>query len=191
MTSRECIVRRHRFGFSLVELLVAMGIFAVLAGVVLVNFRRSQYRDAARFAALQFAADVERMQAAALAGSAERSGAVAYGVHVQEGVADRYVLFADLIQCVSSGSGECTANRMYDAGEELADGIRRLPDQVRIQRVLPAAQVDMAFAVPGGFGVIVPEASELRVEFAHRALAERWAAVVNAISGRSVTFRVP
>ncbi|MBI4433703.1 hypothetical protein HY632_02940 [Candidatus Uhrbacteria bacterium] len=173
------------------ELLVAMGVFAVLAGIILVQFRRTQYRDAARLAALQFTADAERMQAAALAGSAERSGAAAYGLHLQESVRDRYLLFADLIQCTTDGSQVCAANQVYDLGEELTDGTRMLPKDVRVMRVTPGATTDILFLVPGGLGTMTPTASELRVEFAHRSVEERWAATVNAISGRSTLFRVP
>lgn len=125
-----------RFGFTLIELMVSMSIFAVITGFVLVNFRQGSRTDEVRFAA-QTAASVIRdamtrgtagaTALACVAGGAvngvctgeppacaggvcvstvPKGWGVAFGTDAPE---DSIVLFADV-----------NGNKTYDAGEEVA-----------------------------------------------------------------------
>ncbi|MDO8599364.1 MAG: type II secretion system protein, partial [bacterium] len=119
---------RERRAFTLFELIVVVGIFIVMSGMLLANFRRSRVNDVVRIAALRFASDVQRMQSNALSGATESSGAVAYGVHVDKANPRRYIMFGDRVRCAPDAQGEevCAANGIYDAGvtpaEELSGG---------------------------------------------------------------------
>lgn len=178
-------------GFTLLELIIVIGIFVVMSGMLLANFRRSRHGDVVRVAALRLASDVQRMQALALSGSAELAGAVAYGVHVDIGNSRQYILFGDLVRCApdAQGQGVCAANGAYDAGtdpsELLHGGEVALAAGVHLGRLTPDENaVDVIFRPPRGAVSITPEAIEARIVFAHDATSDTRTVTVNRISGR-------
>ena len=185
-----------RSGFTLFELIIVIGIFLLISGMLLVNFRRSRQGDVVRITALRLTTDVQRMQTAALAGGVEDRLAVAYGVHVDTAQPGRYVLFGDRIRCAedAQGAGVCRANGQYDAGvdprEELGDGAISLPINVRIAgiRTVPpdaaVPAVDVLFRPPRGTVVIAPDATEVRIILRHTDYDDTRTVTINRISGR-------
>lgn len=181
----------NRRGFSLLELIVVIGIFIVMSGMLLANFRRSRFGDVTRIAALRFASDVQRMQSNALSGASEDGGAAAYGVHVDTANSRRYILFGDRVRCGPDANGKevCASNGTYDAGanpaEELVNGVVPLANGVRIDRMTPDADViDVLFRPPRGTVAVTPDAVEVRIVFAHDAVSETRSVTINRISGR-------
>lgn len=55
-------------GFSLIELVVAMGIFVLIATVILANFRQGQKEDNLRLAATELSSDIRRVQTLGMSG---------------------------------------------------------------------------------------------------------------------------
>lgn len=181
----------ERRGFTLLELVVVIGIFLVMTGVLLTNFRRGRQGDVVRIAALRFSTDIQRMQAAALSGGGAAQGAAAYGVHVSTAQPDQYVLFGDRVVCQEDAQGQqaCLANGRYDAGAEpaevLANGVVQFPTDVRITSTDPAAAgTDILFQPPRGAVTITPDAVEVRVTLRHTAFNDTRVVSVNRISGR-------
>lgn len=182
---------RKPAGFTLLELVVVIGIFLVMTGVLLANFRRSRQGDVVRISALRLSTDIQRMQAAALSGGGADQGAAAYGVHVQMSQPDRYVLFGDRVACQDDAQGQqtCLANGRYDAGrdpaEEITGGVVPLPADVRMTSVDPAAEaMDILFQPPRGTVTITPDAVEVRLTLRHTAFDDTRVVSVNRISGR-------
>ncbi len=59
-------------GFTLIEMLISLGIFAVITGVVMANFRVGSQGDELRSSSQLVAASLRRVQTAALAGQTAR-----------------------------------------------------------------------------------------------------------------------
>ncbi|MDP3770909.1 MAG: type II secretion system protein [bacterium] len=182
---------RKREAFTLLELIVVIGIFIVMTGVLLTNFRRSRQGDVVRIAALRLSTDIQRMQAAALSGGGVDPGAAAYGVHVQASQPDRYVLFGDRVRCQEDAQGQqvCAANGRYDAGvdpaEEIANGVVQLATDVRFTNTDPVAEtIDILFQPPRGAVVILPNVVEARLTLQHATFNDTRVVSVNRISGR-------
>ena len=78
-------------GFTLVEVLVVMGLFAVAAGLTYINFIRPQNTVSLDGAVKTLMADIKAQQTKAMAGdSGSASSAQAHGIYVQSG---QYTLF--------------------------------------------------------------------------------------------------
>ena len=165
-------------GFTLVELLVVIMIFVVITGMLLANFRRSSHLVAVRNAAEILASNVQRMQAAALSGDTRVADALAFGVHVDPMVRDRYILFAD------RSNGMQPANGTYDVGEELDAGVITLPRNIRIRTVDPDTSVDMLFGVPRATPRFSTTGTVVRVTLDDAGDGAARAVVVNRISGQ-------
>jgi len=114
---------RMKKGFTIIELLVAMGIFVIITGMVVANFRTGSRSDELKIAAETLVSNLRKAQNMALAGQLLNgvSPPGGYGVYFKLAEADRYIIFAD-----SDGQLD------YDLGERLADGAVVLPRDIRI-----------------------------------------------------------
>lgn len=78
-------------GFTLVELILVMGIMAILLGFVTISLSNVQQRTTLHSLVQTVLADVRQQQIKAMVGDIQGGGASdAYGVHID---ADKYVLF--------------------------------------------------------------------------------------------------
>jgi prepilin-type N-terminal cleavage/methylation domain-containing protein len=83
--------RLSQAGFSLVELLVVMGLFAVIAGITTINLIRPQTTASQQNTLNQLVSDLRAQQQKAMAGdSGAASTAQPYGVYIQN---NQYTLF--------------------------------------------------------------------------------------------------
>ena len=106
-------------GFTIIELIVVIGIIAFLTALILPNYRQGQESFALQRSATKLAQDLRRAQEMAM--SAEEFQACAtnpkykygYGIHLKKIEPDHYVLFAD-----------CNGNGDYDFGwDEIVEDI--------------------------------------------------------------------
>lgn len=126
-------------GFTIIELLVSLGIFIVVTAMVVTNFRGGSRSDELKIAAETIASNLRRVQNMALAG--ELIDGVTppggYGIYFNLATSDRYILFADK-----------NGNRAYDVNEALPDGTIILAKNIRLSDVLPAAASTVIFKPP-------------------------------------------
>lgn len=85
-------MRREGTGFTLIEMLISLGIFAVVTGLVMANFRVGQQGDELRVAARLLESRLRRAQTSAMSGQT---------VFVCKGGVD------DLKTCLSGDSADC------------------------------------------------------------------------------------
>lgn len=131
--------RTNRSGFTLLELIISLGITLVITGIVIANFQQADRNFALRQATLQLESNLRRMKLLSLAGS-QTQGSVplgGYGLWFSQAEPQRYILFADF-----------DGNREYDLGEELSDGLVQLPMAVTIKNLSPAARLTLVFSQP-------------------------------------------
>lgn len=82
---------RRAYGFTLVEVLVVMGLMAILAGLAFTNFIRPQNQASLDSIVSTLVADIKSQQIKAMSGdSVSASTAQAHGVYIQSG---SYTLF--------------------------------------------------------------------------------------------------
>lgn len=108
------MVRNHQPGFSLIELLIVMGITVVLSTVLLFNFRASASNAAARHQISSLlVADLRRAQSMAASGT-RYQGRVACGYGLHQLTSTSYVIY------VNAPTGpSCDNNRNFQAGNDL------------------------------------------------------------------------
>ncbi len=96
-------------GFTLVEMLVSMGVIALLAGIFLTNYHDASRRSQMPLAAQRMVSDIRLAQSRGM-GSTEYNGitpAGGWGFYCDRSANDKkYFIFADI-----------NGNRRYDAGE--------------------------------------------------------------------------
>ena len=88
-----------RHGFTLIDLIVSIGIFALVATAVMVNFNAGSRNDSVRQAANIVAATLRRAQSMTLSGALLSNGAFpvgGYGVRFDQGMPGNLTLFADI-----------------------------------------------------------------------------------------------
>lgn len=130
--------RRGKNGFTLLELMLWMTIFGIMAAVTVVNFRGAARSDAVRQAARVTESALRRAQTMTLTGAATGGNFPpgGYGVRFDPGAPGALVLFADW-----------SGNFNYDAGEELAGGAITLPAPANFS--VPGA-LNAVFSPPEG-----------------------------------------
>ena len=83
--------KKKQNGFTLIELIIAMGIFAIITGLVTINLLGAQHTASIDSTVTTLIADIKQQQIKAMAGDTEGRGATdQYGVHFD---ANKYVLF--------------------------------------------------------------------------------------------------
>lgn len=82
--------------FILIELIVVMGIIAILSGIVLINYRTGQEQLALQRATNKLASDIRRVQEMAMSARESNGVPPRYGVQFTTTDPDYYILFADL-----------------------------------------------------------------------------------------------
>ncbi len=88
-----------RYGFTLIDLVVSIGIFALVATAVVVNFNAGSRNDSVRQAANIVAATLRRAQSMTLSGAELSNGEFpkgGYGVRFDQGKPGEVTLFADI-----------------------------------------------------------------------------------------------
>lgn len=179
-------------GFTLPELLVAIGMMVVMTGVLLVHVQRGRRSDALRNAAYRLAANFERQRVAATSGAALADDVDAYGVMLDLRHDDRYVLFADRVACVQDrwGGTTCAGNGQYDPGnltepdEAIPGGVIVLPSGIHIADLSSNIRADVRFVIPGARMAIVPDQPTLTVTLQHEGRAETRRVTITTIADR-------
>ncbi len=99
--------KSNQQGFTVTEVLIVMGIFAVISGAVLVNFRQGEKISAFLLATENIASDLKKIQIQSLSGIVpEEAVASGYGAYFSLGQADRYLLFKD------------NGDQLYESGQD-------------------------------------------------------------------------
>jgi prepilin-type N-terminal cleavage/methylation domain-containing protein len=164
-------------GFTLIELLVSIGIFIVVTGMVVANFRAGSRSDELKITADALVSNLRRAQNMSLAGELVNGVTPpgGYGVYFNLGTPNRYVIFAD-----SNG------NLVYDANEDLSDGLIVLPKDIVINTVSPKNISSVVFKPPKPTIYINgdPPSDTLVVTLKHNVTGKSKKIIVNRISGR-------
>lgn len=166
-------------GFTIIELLVSLGIFVIITTMVVANFRAGSRSDELKIAASALSSDLRRAQNMALAGQ-EVNGVTpmgGYGVYFNLGEPGHYIIFADV-----------NDNQKYDIGEDLSDGKILLARNVVITGVLPlvASSAVVVFKPPKPTIYINGGIVEgiLAVTIKHSLSGKEKKIVINRVSGR-------
>lgn len=164
-------------GFTIIELLVSIGIFIVITTMVVANFRAGSRSDELKVAADALGADLGRAQNMALAGQ-EVNGVTptgGYGVYFTTNEPSRYIIFVD-----------SNDNQKYDVGEDLAGGKILLPKNVTITSVQPLASSSAVFKPPKPMVYINGGTTDnmLIVVLKHTLTGKTRKIILNRISGR-------
>jgi Tfp pilus assembly protein FimT len=164
-------------GFTIIELLVSLGIFIIITTMVVANFRAGSRGDDLRISAEAMVSNLRKAQNMALAGQPTNDiiPPGGYGLYFNLATPDRYVIFADV-----------NGNLAYDSGEALVDGLVTLPREVRITSVSPVIISTVVFKPPkptiyinGG-----PTEAALSVTIKHTSSEQTRTVTVNRVSGR-------
>ncbi|MBI4281524.1 prepilin-type N-terminal cleavage/methylation domain-containing protein [Candidatus Uhrbacteria bacterium] len=146
-------IQNSELGFTMIELMVTVGIFAMMTGLVLANFRSGERSDAVRVAAESLAQDLHRAQGMVLSGQVstykdagdpatiEQFPQGGYGIAVDTAYPEAYTLFI-----------------MGKSGNPIVSPSTPLPKGVRIQAIgldgAPAAQLLVTFRPPDAHAVL-------------------------------------
>lgn len=145
-------MRKSRTGFTLIEILISIAIFAILTAIIFFNFANEKKRTAIKSAADQIGVDVQAMQTNALGGVVTGGSAQGgYGVHFDVDRYDQYILFAD---------GLSGTPYVYDAGIDQVVTTQQWAAStgVRIGSLASdtaaARTADVTFVAPSGKAII-------------------------------------
>jgi prepilin-type N-terminal cleavage/methylation domain-containing protein len=164
-------------GFTIIELLVSLGIFVVVTAMVVTNFRGGSQSDELKIAADTLVSNLRKAQNMALAG--EQVGGITppggYGVYFTLGTPLQYIVFADF-----------NGNQKYDLGEDLSDGKIILAKNVVITGVRPLANSSVVFKPPKPTTYINGGTADnvLEVDLGHSVSGKIRKILVNRVSGR-------
>jgi len=168
---------KMRRGFTIIELLVAMGIFIVITSMVVANFRTGSRSDELKIAAEALVSNLRKAQNMALAGQLKDgvSPAGGYGLYFKLADSDRYIIFADL-----------DGGLDYDFNEALADGTVILPRDVRIINIEPTVIANVIFKPPKPIIYINGGTSEatLTITLKHNLSGQTRKVMLKRISGQ-------
>jgi len=176
-----------RFGFTTVDLLVAVSIFIIIASIMIANFRQGSQQDQLRQAGFLVASVLEQAQAQALAGTTVNIGGSTfvpsggYGVYFDLSSPNQLILFPDL-----------NSNGLFDSANEIISGwTYNLPANVTINTLTPVLPaVAFSFRPPLGDRYINGSLNggggggSLQVGLRHSRSGNLINVTVNAISGQ-------
>jgi Tfp pilus assembly protein FimT len=123
---------KHHFlpnitGFTLIELMVVIGIFMMVFGFTYGGLRNNRRLGEFRLTADQVASDIRKVQTMALAGiSAEDLGNVSYGIYFNINQPNSYLIFKD------------DGNKVYEAGIDETIQTVTFPQDISLSAVEPA-----------------------------------------------------
>ena len=129
-------MRKQPSGFTLLELIITVGIFTMVTGVLIANLRGGEQLDQLRLQGDLLASQLRRSQGQAVAGI-NGTTVNGYGIAIDAANATQYIVFSD-----SRSSG---ALNRYDSGEETETV--NLPDNMEM--TVPSS-VDIVFSNPTG-----------------------------------------
>jgi len=164
-------------GFTIIELLVALGVFVVVTAMVVANFRAGGRSDELRIAAETLISNLRKAQNMSLSGQLTNGSSPpgGYGVYFKLSDTDRYIIFADL-----------NGDLGYTAGEALPDGTIILPRDIRILNIQPTAISTVIFKPPKPTIYIngaITEAT-LSITLKHNLSGKTRTVIVKRISGQ-------
>ena len=115
-------LNKNKTGFTIIDLLVSLGIFAFITGAVIANFRDGSNNEAVRQGSEIIASLLREAQSRTLSGAVLPDGDFpdgGYGVRFNTSNGNYIIFFADT-----------NGNLIYDDGEELEDNSQNLPNGV-------------------------------------------------------------
>ncbi len=164
-------------GFTIIELLISLGIFIIVTTMVVSNFRGGSRSDELKIAAETVASNLRRAQNMALAGEQflGMTPLGGYGVSFNLGNPDGYIIFADK-----------NGNFFYDDGEALPGGSISLPLDIVITGISPAAASAVTFKPPKPTAYINGGTIDnlLAITLKHSLSGKMKKIILNRISGR-------
>lgn len=130
---------KNQSGLTMIELIIWIGIFGLLTGTMVSNFRGGARNDAVRLAAALGEGLLRRAQTMTLTGAVLANGDYpngGYGVRFDSAQTGKLIFFADT-----------NGNFKYDTGEEQANDGINLPANTAFAL---AGNLDIVFAPPSG-----------------------------------------
>lgn len=164
-------------GFSLVELLVVIGVITLMTALIVPNYRFGDKSLALARTSSKLAQDLRRVQNLAI--SAQKfSGAVpaGYGVYFNLSQPAQYILFADL-----------DANKIYSGASEKVETIA-MEKQMRISSLSPVSgsSLNIVFNPPDPSVFVTPDAATARITIEAIGTTQQKAIQVNKVGLISV-----
>lgn len=129
-------IRNLQSGFTLVEIIVALSIFGILAGITIISYKEYQRRKNLDLAASEVKSALVESLTMSLA--PKKAGVNGYGVYFEKGTTgNSYYIFEDK-----------NVSNKYDAGEEIKT--KNLPSNVEISSFTPAVgdNCSVVFTIP-------------------------------------------
>lgn len=134
---------RHRFGFTLVELLFVIAISGILATIIFSNFSLEKDRSSLKTASRQLQSDLQAMQSKGQSGVLYNGNPTSgYGLYLDQTNPNNksYILFAD-----TTG-----ATHVYNSGQDAIMLTRNLPTNITISSINPGNPANIVFSAPNG-----------------------------------------
>jgi type II secretory pathway pseudopilin PulG len=147
MKKNKCII-----GFTVPELLVSMGIFLVILGLTIANFRAGNQASELKLKALEIAENIRRVQSNTLVALPRANGTIPdrYGIHFVSST-NQYIIFAESVGA--------DYDFLYDVSERIEtislgtnyqiSGMND-PEDMNCLGKVQNGIMDIIFVVPGG-----------------------------------------
>jgi Tfp pilus assembly protein FimT len=106
------LFRKNQKAMTLVEIIIWIGIFSILAGIMVANFRQGSQNESVRLASSLALSTLRKAQTMTLTGATLPDGTYpigGYGVHFDSSLGNILILFADI-----------NGNKIYNSGVDIA-----------------------------------------------------------------------